>query len=224
VSILGWFDWSLWSAHSCKISPGPHFCQWKSEFQGLRHILNVFVLGELGPLTSPPHCSLYSQELLVQQAARKVRESDIFNILKYLLYLYLNMRYLMHISSVQFSCSVMSNSLRPHESQHARPPCPSPSPGVHPNPRLSSQWCHPAISSSVVLPPVPPSIRVCSNESTFRKRWPQYWSFSLSIILSKEHPGLISFRMDWLDLLARTYTQKGFPGEASVKNSPMQET
>ena len=53
-------------------------------------------------------------------------------------------------SSVQFSCSVVSNSLRPHESQHARPPCPSPTPGVHPNSRPSSRWCHPAISSSVV--------------------------------------------------------------------------
>ena len=54
------------------------------------------------------------------------------------------------LSSVQFSRSVVSNSLQPHESQHARPPCPSPTPGVHPNPRPSSQWCHPAISSSVV--------------------------------------------------------------------------
>ena len=54
------------------------------------------------------------------------------------------------LSSVQFSCSVVSDSLRPHESQHARPPCPSPSPGVHSDSRLSSPWCHPAISSSVV--------------------------------------------------------------------------
>ena len=54
------------------------------------------------------------------------------------------------ISSVQFSCSVVSDSLRPHESQHARPPCPSPTPRVHPNSCPSSQWCHPAISSSVV--------------------------------------------------------------------------
>ena len=53
-------------------------------------------------------------------------------------------------SSVQFSCSVVSDSLRPHESQHARPPCPSPSPRVHSDSRPSSQWCHPAISSSVV--------------------------------------------------------------------------
>ena len=54
------------------------------------------------------------------------------------------------ISSVQFSCSVVSDSLRPHESQHARPPCPSPTPGVYPNSCPSSRWCHPAISSSVV--------------------------------------------------------------------------
>jgi len=66
----------------------------------------------------------------------------------------------------------------------------------------SSQWCHPAISSSVVpfssCPPIPPIIRVFSNESTLRMRWPKYWSFSFSIIPSKEIPGLISFRMDWL--------------------------
>ena len=54
------------------------------------------------------------------------------------------------IRSDQISCSVVSNSLRPHESQHARPPCPSPTPGVHPDSRPLSQWCHPAISSSVV--------------------------------------------------------------------------
>jgi len=58
--------------------------------------------------------------------------------------------------------------------------------------------CHPLL----LLPPIPPSIRVFSNESTLRTRWPKYWSFSFSIIPSKEHPGLISFRMDWLDLLA----------------------
>ena len=58
--------------------------------------------------------------------------------------------------------------------------------------------CHPLL----LLPPIPPSIRVFSNESTLRMRWPKYWSFSFSIILSKEIPGLISFRMDWLDLFA----------------------
>ena len=58
--------------------------------------------------------------------------------------------------------------------------------------------CHPLL----LLPPIPPSIRVFSNESTLHMRWPKYLSFSFSIIPSKEHPGLISFRMDWLDLLA----------------------
>ena len=60
----------------------------------------------------------------------------------------------------------------------------------------------------LLLPPIPPSIRVFSNESTLRMGWPKYWSFSFSIIPSKEHPGLISFRMDWLNLLA----VQGIPG------------
>jgi len=63
--------------------------------------------------------------------------------------------------------------------------------------------CHP-----LLLPPIPPSIRVFSNESALRMRWPQYWSFSFSISPSNEHPGLISFRMDWLDLLAVQGTLK----------------
>ena len=63
------------------------------------------------------------------------------------------------------------------------------------------QQSHPR-SSPLLLPPIPLSIRVFSNESTLHMRWPKYWSFSFSIIPSKEHPGLISFRMEWLDLLA----------------------
>ena len=104
-----------------------------------------------------------------------------------------------------FSRSVVSDSLRPHELQHARPPFPSPSPGVHSDSRPLSRWCHPAISSSVVpFSSCPQSLlaSVFSNESTLRMRWPKYWSFSFSISPFKEHPGLISFRMDWLDLLA----------------------
>ena len=64
--------------------------------------------------------------------------------------------------------------------------------------------CHPLF----LLPPIPPSIRAFSNESTLRKRWPKYWSFSFSISPSNEHPGLISFRMDWVDLLAVQGTLK----------------
>ena len=96
------------------------------------------------------------------------------------------------VCSVQFSHSVMSDSLRPHGSQHARPPCPSPAPGVHSDSRPSSQQCHPAISSSVVpFSSCPQSLpaSVFSNESTLHMRWPKYWSFSFSISPSKEIPG-----------------------------------
>ena len=116
----------------------------------------------------------------------------------------------------------MSDSLGPHESQHARPPCPSPSPGVHSNSCPSSRWCHPAISSSVVpfssCPQIPPRIRVFSNESALRMRWPKYWNFSFSIIPYKEHPGLI-FRMDCLDLLAVQGTLKSLLQHHSSKAS-----
>ena len=97
----------------------------------------------------------------------------------------------------------MSDSLRPHESQHARPPCPSPTPGVHPDSRPKMPSSHLILCRPLLLlPPIPPSIRVFSNESVLRIKWPKHWSFSFSIIPSKEIPGLISFRMDWLDLLA----------------------
>ena len=124
-------------------------------------------------------------------------------------------------SSVQFSRSVVSDSLRPHESQHARPPCPSPTPGVHWDSRPSRQWCHPAISSSVIpFSSCPQSLPVSesfpmsqlfawdapnpSQHQSFpmSQLFAKYWSFSFSIIPSKEIPGLISFRMDWLDRLA----------------------
>ena len=75
--------------------------------------------------------------------------------------------------------------------------------------------CHPLL----LLPPIPPSIRVFSNESTLHMRWPKYWSFSFSIIPSKEHPGLISFRMDWLDLLAVQGTLKSLLQHHSSKAS-----
>ena len=75
--------------------------------------------------------------------------------------------------------------------------------------------CHPLL----LLPPIPPSIRVFSNESTLLMRWPKYWSFSFSIIPSKEHPGLISFRMDWLDLLAVQGTFKSLLQHHSSKAS-----
>ena len=108
-------------------------------------------------------------------------------------------------SSVQFSRSVVSHSLRPHEPQHAKPPCPSPTPGVHPNPCPSSWWCHPTISSSVIpfstCPQSFPASGSFPISQLFAWGGQKYWSFSFSIGPSNEHPGLISFRMDWLDLL-----------------------
>ena len=75
-----------------------------------------------------------------------------------------------------------------------------------------------------LLPLIPPSIRVFSNESTLRMRWSKYWSFSFSIIPSKEHPGLISFRMDWLDLLVVQGTLKSLLQHHSSKASILQRS
>ena len=76
----------------------------------------------------------------------------------------------------------------------------------------------------LLLPPIPPSIRVFSNESTLHMRWPKYWSFSFRIIPSKEHPGLISFRMDWLDLFAVQGTLKSLLQQYSSKASILQRS
>ena len=115
-------------------------------------------------------------------------------------------------SSVQFSHSVVSNYLWPHELQHTRPPCPSPTPRVHSNSCPWSQWCNPAISSFVIpfssCHQSLPASEIFSNESTLHMRWPKNWSFSFSICPSNEHPGLIFFRMDWLGLLAVQGTLK----------------
>ena len=92
-----------------------------------------------------------------------------------------------------------------------RLPCPSLTPRVYSNSCPSSQWCHPTISSSVVpfsSHCIFPSIRVFSNESVFHIRWPKYWSFSFSISPTNEYSGLISSRIDWLDLLAVQGTLK----------------
>ena len=106
---------------------------------------------------------------------------------------------LISVQFVQFSRSVMSDSLRPHESQCARPPCPSHSPSLPKLMCIKSVMpsSHLILCRSLhLLPPIPPSIRVFSNESTLCMRWPKYWSFSLSISPSNEHPRLVSFRMD----------------------------
>ena len=100
----------------------------------------------------------------------------------------------------------MSNSLQPYKLQHARPPCPSLTPGVYPNPCPSSWWCHPTTSFSVVpfssCPQSFPASGSFPMSQLFATWWPKDWSFSFNISPSNEHTGLISFRMDWFGLFA----------------------
>ena len=131
------------------------------------------------------------------------------------------------VLSVQFSHSVISNSLWPNEPQHARPPCPSPIPSL---PKLMSIesvvpanhliLCRPLL----LLPSIFPSIRVFSNESALHIRWPKYCSFNFNISPSNEHPGLISLRMDWLDLLAVQGTLESLLQHHSSKASILQRS
>ena len=117
----------------------------------------------------------------------------------------------------------MSNSLPPHGLQHARLPCPSPTPGAYSvsdaivlvMPSYHLILCHPFL----LLPSIFPSFRVLSNELVLRIRWPKYWSVSFSITLSNKYSGLISFRMDWLDLLAVQGTLKSLLQHHSSKAS-----
>ena len=111
--------------------------------------------------------------------------------------------------------------------QHARPPCPSPTPRVYPNSFPLSRWCHLTTSSCcpLLLPPsVFARIRVFSNESVLCIRWPQYWSFSFSISPSNEYSELISFRMHWFDLLAVQGTLKSFLQHHTSKASILQRS
>ena len=126
------------------------------------------------------------------------------------------------ISSVHFSHSVMSDTLGPHGLHHSRPPRPSPTPGVYSDscPRVGD-----VIQPSDLLPsPFPPTFNlsqhhVFSNKSVLCIRWPKDWSFSFNISPSKEYSGLISFRMDLLDLLAVQETLKSLLQHHSSKAS-----
>ena len=133
-------------------------------------------------------------------------------------------RHVRGISSVQFSCSVVSNSVTPWIATHQA------------SLSITNSWsslklmCIKLVMPSshlilcrplLLLPPIPPSIRVFSNESALHMRWPKYWSFSLSISPSNEHPGLVSFRMDWLDLLAVQGTLKSLLQHHSSKASTL---
>ena len=110
-----------------------------------------------GRVWEPGERRVTAQEVIYETSKRKKRSDEspveipwIFNVINHFTVKWLFEQHYIQFSSVQFIRSVMSNSLRPHESQHARPPCPSPSPGVHSNSCPSSRWCHPTISSSVI--------------------------------------------------------------------------
>ena len=133
------------------------------------------------------------------------------------------MQLVIFIHSVQFSCSVVSYSLRLHAPQHTRPPGPSPTPGAYSkscplNQLMPSNHLIPCFPL-LLRPSIFPSIRVFSNESVLRIRWPKDWSFSFSISPSSDYSGLISFRMDWLDLLAVQGTLKSLLQHHSSKAS-----
>ena len=127
------------------------------------------------------------------------------------------------IKSVQCCCSIVSNTLQTHGLQHVRPPCPSPTP------RACSKSCsfksvipskHLILCHPLLLPPsIFPTINVFSNESVLRIRWPKYWGFCFSISPSNEYSGLISFRVDWFELLAVQGTLKSLLQHHSWKAS-----
>ena len=148
------------------------------------------------------------------------------SLLSVLLYIYLEVEFLDQLS-VQFSCWVVSDSLWPHGPQHARPPCPSPTPSS-PKP-MSIESVMPSnhliLCRPLLLPPsVFSSIRVFSNESALRIRWPKYWSFNFSISPSNEYSGLISLRIDWFDLLGVQGTLKSLLQQHSSKATILQHS
>ena len=122
-----------------------------------------------------------------------------------------------------FSHEVVSNSLQLHRLQHAGLPCPSPSLRVCSYSYLLSQWCHPTLSSChplLLLPSIFPSIKIFSNESALRIRCPTCWNFSISP--SNEYSGLVSFRIDWFDLLAVQVTLESLLQHQNSKASILQ--
>ena len=121
----------------------------------------------------------------------------------------------------------MSHSLWLHGLQHARPPCPTPTPRAYWNSCPSSWWCHPTISFSVV--PSPTTLNLSQHQDflqwfSFCISWPKYWSFSFSISPSNEYSGLTSFRMDWLDPLAIQGTLKSLLQHHSSKASVLRHS
>ena len=176
----GAFFFILYIQNSTKdLTPIKYLIQWFLN-------LSCTICPKMTPQTFAQRCIgiLWSHDLSFYadtQSALSVRSSPLGYYLFFISWLPL----IHQFSSVQFSHSVVSDSLRPHGPQHDRPPCPSPTPGVHPNPCPLSRWCHPAISSSVVpftsCPQSLPASESFPVKSTLHMRWPKYWSFSFNI-------------------------------------------
>ena len=128
----------------------------------------------------------------------------------------------------QFSLVTQScPTLQPYGLQYTSLPCPSPTPGAYSKTYPSNRWCHPSnhlilCHPLLLLPSIFLNIRDFSNESVLHIRWPKYWSLSFSISPSNEYSGLISFRIDWLDLLAVQWTLKSLLKHHSSKASILQ--
>ena len=128
-------------------------------------------------------------------------------------------------SSVQFSHSVVSDSLQPHGRQHARPPCPSSTPSLLK--LMSIEWMVPSnhfilFHPLLLIPSIFPCIRVFSSESALHIRWPKYWTFSFSISPSNKYSRLISFRINWFYSLALQGTLKSLLQHQILKVSLLQ--
>ena len=135
----------------------------------------------------------------------------------------LHLAFSVQFSSVTQSCLTLCDPMDP---QHTRPPCPSPTPGVHPDSCPQSQWCHPnhliLCRPLLLLLSIFPSIRDFSNKIVLCIRWPKHWSFNFNISPSDEYSGLISFSIDWLDLLAVQGTLKSLLQHRSSEASILQ--
>ena len=178
------------------IAPGILFCPW--DFPGKNPGIGCHFLlqGDL-PQPGVNHVSCIDRQIFTTKPPGKPHEHHY--------------RLTKHTSrswwTLEIAVQVLSQvQLYDHRLQHTRLLCPSPSPRACSNSCPSSQWCHPTplvfCHSLLLLLPIFPRVRVFSNESILRIRWPKYWSFSFGISPSKEYSGVISFRMDWLDLLA----------------------
>ena len=216
---------------------------WDLKFQQSARTLMMFVTKLCLTLCNPMNCSLPGSSIygifpvkntlvcyhfLLQGIIPTQGSNTQFLHCRWFLYHWAT-REALRYNSVQFSHSVMSDSLGTHGLQHSRPPCPSPTPRVYSSSFPLSRWCHPTISSSVnhfflccpllLLLSMFPSISVFSSESALHIRWPKYCSFSFSIGPSNKYLGLISFRIDWFDLLAVQGTLKSILQHWKLKAS-----